>query len=100
MNILGAIKGVGGEPEIIRTSGAFGLVAYVLSTIAFTGWNMSRGEQFDVTAFCLAFSGGLVAIYGAIAGAVALKDRNVATARATQAATDTVDQANPAAKGT
>lgn len=98
MNLANILRGIGGEPEIIRTGGVFGLVAYVLSTIAFTGWNMGRGEHFDVTAFCLAFSGGMVAIYGAIAGAVALKDRNVAQAKATQAATDTVDQSNEANK--
>lgn len=88
MNLFSIIKGVGGEPEIIRTSGAFGLIAYVASVIWFQAWNIGNGHPFDVTAFCLAFSGGLVAIYGSIAGAAALKDKYVTAAKATQAQTD------------
>lgn len=83
--LLDLVRGIGGEPEIIRTSGAFGLVAFVLSVIGFTIWHMAAGKDFDVIAYCASFSGGLVAIYGAVAGAVALKDRNVATAKATEA---------------
>jgi hypothetical protein len=77
------LKGLGGEYELLRTCGAFGIVVYILSAVAFQGWNMLRGHDFDVTAYCLAFSGGLVAAVGGVAGAVAVKDRNVATARAT-----------------
>lgn len=85
MNLGNILKGIGGEPEIIRTSGIFTLVAYVLSVVGFTWWMLHRGEKFDVVAYCAAFSGGAVVIFGAIAGGVALKDRNVASAKVTEA---------------
>jgi len=40
-----------------------------------------RGRQFDLVAWCTAFPTGLGIAVGAIAGAVAIKDRNVAAAR-------------------
>jgi hypothetical protein len=98
MNITNMLKGIGGEPELIRTLGGVGVLAYIFGGIGFQAWNMSRGVAFDVVAFCAAFPAGLGVAIGAAAGAVALKDRNVAEAKKTQAATDTVDQANEAAK--
>lgn len=72
------LRGHNGGVEINRLVGFIGGLAYIVSAIMFQWWNW---ESFDVTAFCLAFSGGLAAIVGGTAGAVALKDRNVAAAK-------------------
>lgn len=85
MNLANMLRGIGGEPEIIRTLGAFGVLGYVIGGIGFQAWNMARGVPFDVVAFCTAFPAGLAVAIGAAAGAVALKDRGVATAKATEA---------------
>lgn len=76
-----ALKGIGGEFEINRVCGAFGTIIYVVGAHAFVAWNMLQGEKFNVTEYCLAFPGGLAVCVAAIAGAVAVKDRNVATAQ-------------------
>lgn len=88
LNILDALKGVGNQFEINRVVGAVGSLAYIVGANAFVAWGMYRGAAFDVTAYCLAFPSGLGVAVGAIAGAVAIKDRGVAAAKATQAATD------------
>lgn len=79
--ITSALRGAGGEFEINRVVGAFGTIIYVLGAHAFVAWNMAHGEKFNVTEYCLAFPGGLAVCVGAIAGAVAVKDRGVATAK-------------------
>jgi hypothetical protein len=71
------LRGHNGGLEINRLVGFIGGVAYIASAITFQWWNWAT---FDVTAFCLAFSGGLSVIVGGTAGAVALKDRQVASA--------------------
>lgn len=76
-----ALRGIGGEFEINRVCGAFGTVIYVIGAHAFIAWNMINGKAFDVTEYCLAFPGGLLVCVGAIAGAVSVKDRNVAAAQ-------------------
>lgn len=77
-----ALRGIGGEYEIGRVIGGFGALAYCVSANSFVAWNvMWEHRPFDVTAYCLAFPGGLAAIIAAAAGAVAVKDRNVASAR-------------------
>jgi uncharacterized membrane protein YeaQ/YmgE (transglycosylase-associated protein family) len=81
LNLLSAIRGANGEPEIIRTTGALGVIGYVLGALFFQAWAMHKGDHFDIVAFCAAFPAGLALAYGAIAGAAALKDRNVATAK-------------------
>lgn len=86
MSLAQALKGISGEFEINRVVGAFGATAYVVGAHVFVAWDvMVRGRAFDLTAYCLAFPGGLAVAVGAIAGAVAIKDRNVATARKTDA---------------
>ena len=78
----GALRGIGGEYEIARVLGGFGALIYTISANAFVGYEVIiLGKDFDITAYCLAFPGGLVAIIGAAAGAVALKDRNVASSK-------------------
>jgi hypothetical protein len=79
------LKGIGGEYEINRVLGAAGVSVYIIAAPAFEAWEVFRlGKEFDVVAFCAAYPGGLGVAIGAIAGAVAVKDRNVAVARVTQ----------------
>lgn len=78
----GALRGIGGEYEIARVLGGFGAMAYTICANVFVGYEVIiKGVDFDITAYCLAFPGGLVVIIGAAAGAVALKDRNVASSK-------------------
>jgi hypothetical protein len=95
MNVLNALKGITGEFEINRLVGAFGASSYVIGAHVFIAHDVFyKGQVFDVTAYCLAFPGGLAVAIGAIAGAVAVKDRHVATARVQSAKADTADAAN------
>lgn len=89
------LKGVTGEFEITRVLGAFGCLVYIVAANGFQVWDVWwKGNDFDVTAYCLAFPGGLAVAVGAISGAVAVKDRAVANARVTEA-TGTVPTAAP-----
>lgn len=82
MKITSALKGVSGEFELNRVVGAIGGLAYIVGVQVFVGWDVIVKERpFDVVAYCLAFPGGLAAVVGSIAGAVAWKDRGVATAK-------------------
>ena len=95
LSITQALKGIGGEFEATRLLGAFGAAAYIIGANAFVWWNVVHlGHEFNVTEYCLAFPTGLGVAVGSIAGAVAIKDRNVATARLTSAQADTADAAN------
>lgn len=73
-----ALKGIGGEYEIQRILGALGTVTYILTAPALL-WARIIEASFE--AFCLAYPAGLAACIGATAGAIALKDRGVATAK-------------------
>lgn len=76
------LKTATGEFEINRVVGAFGSLAYIVGTHVFMAYDVFiKDRPFDVTAYCLAFPGGLAVAVGAIAGAVTLKDRGVATAK-------------------
>lgn len=79
-----ALKGIGGEFELNRVVGACGGVAYIVGAHCFVAWHMVRGGAFDLIAYCAAFPAGLGVVVGAIAGAVAIKDRNVAAAKRTE----------------
>lgn len=77
-----ALRGIGGEFEITRVLGGFGALAYCVCANLFVGWRVVVMEKdFDITAYCLAFPGGLAAIIAAAAGSAALKDRGVATSQ-------------------
>ena len=78
MSWTSALKGIGGEFEVQRILGAFGTVVYVISAPALV-WAGRITASFD--SFCLAYPAGIAACIGATAGAIALKDRQVATAR-------------------
>lgn len=81
MKMLEMLKGISGSYEVNRVVGALGTVAYIICANAFVAWDMLyRGHTFDVVAYCAAFPAGLGIAIASIAGAVALKDRNVATA--------------------
>ena len=100
MPLLNMLKGVSGEFEINRVVGALGSLAYITAANGFEAYQVFWLKQvFDITAYCLAFPAGLGVAVGSIAGAVALKDRNVASARVTNATANTADAAN-AASGT
>lgn len=79
-----ALRGIGGEYEAIRVLGALGILAYIVCANAFVAWHMRNGHPFDVTAYCIAFPSGLGAAIAAVAGSVAIKDRNVASAKVIQ----------------
>lgn len=99
MSILNALKGITNQFEINRIVGAFGATSYVVGAHVFVAHDVFiKGRVFDVATYCLAFPGGLAVAIGAIAGAVAIKDRSVATARVTSAKADTADAANAEAK--
>lgn len=78
-NILNALKGIGGEFEVQRVLGAIGTVTYTFAVPVFVA--LGTIKDVSVTEFCLAYPGGLAACIGATAGAIALKDRSVATAK-------------------
>lgn len=75
------LRAPSGGVEINRLVGFIGGLSYVASSVGFQWWQLSKGHDFDVTAWCLAFSGGLAAIVTGTGAAVALKDRNVAHAK-------------------
>ena len=78
----GALRGIGGEYEINRVLGGFGAMAYCICANSFVGWSVVfEHREFDITAYCLAFPGGLAVIIGAAAGATGFKDRKVAEAK-------------------
>lgn len=79
--LTNALRGISGEFEINRVVGALGTIVYVIGAQAFVAWNLAHGEKFNITEYCLAFPGGLAVCVGAIAGAVSVKDRNVAVAQ-------------------
>ena len=79
-----ALRGIGGNYELNRLVGAFGGVAYIVGAHAFVVWNFVKGREFDLVAYCAAFPAGLGVVVGSIAGAVALKDRQVAKAKVTE----------------
>lgn len=76
------LRGINGEFELQRTLGAAGVVSFILGAHGFTAWSMARGATFDLAIYCTAFPAGLAAVLGASAGAIALKDRQVAKAKA------------------
>lgn len=78
MTILNALKGITGEFEVQRIIGAFGSIVFIVNAPALV-WAGIIQVSFD--SFCLAYPAGIAACIGATAGAIALKDRNVAKAK-------------------
>lgn len=79
MSILNALKGIGGEFEVQRVLGAIGTLTYSIVAPTFVAVGVIKDVSF--TEFCLAYPGGLGACIGATAGAIAWKDKSVASAK-------------------
>jgi hypothetical protein len=87
MKILDIIRGLNGHFEISRASLVVGGFFATTSPIGFEiyelGWN---GGHFDVTAWCLAYPGGLVTLVAGGVFAIGSKEKSIANAQATVAA--------------
>jgi len=79
MTILNALKGMSGEFEVQRILGAFGSIMYIVTAPALV-W--AGKVTASLESFCIAYPAGLGVCIGATAGAIALKDRQVAKAAA------------------
>lgn len=91
MSWTNALRGAGGQIELNRVVGFIGGMAYIAGAHIFIAWDMLAHQRaFDLTAYCLAFPGGLAVVAGGTAVAVAVKDRNVATARSIDKAAGTL----------
>lgn len=86
MTLLNALRGISGEFEIGRVLLASGGAAAIVTPIFFQAADMIWHQaHFDVTAWCLAYPGGLAAISGVGVFTIGSKDKAVAAARQTQA---------------
>lgn len=81
-----AIRGIGGGYEIQRILGAVGTTVYVVAAPAFMAFGTIK--EVTLTEFALAFPAGLAACITATAGAIAIKDRNVASAKVKEASSN------------
>jgi len=81
MKILNALKGISGEFEVQRILGAFGSVVYITTAPALV-W--SGKVTASLESFCIQFPLGLGACILTTAGAIAIKDRQVAKAKVTE----------------
>lgn len=79
-----------GFSEVFRANGGYELnrvvafvggMTYIVGAHVFVAWDLATGGQFDLTAYCLAFPGGLAVAATGSATAVAIKDRNVSAAK-------------------
>lgn len=82
MSVLNIFRGLGGEVEVGRVclvvGGAFAVISPIAFEIYELGWN---GGHFDVTAWCLAYPGGLAALVAGGVLGIGQKDKAVATAQ-------------------
>jgi hypothetical protein len=85
VSVLNILKGIGGEFEIGRSLLASSGVAAIFTPIGFESWHMWHGGAFDVTAWCVAYPGGLAALSGVGVFSIGKKDQAVANARQTVA---------------
>jgi hypothetical protein len=88
MKILGALKNINGEFELGRLLLAGSGIAGITTPIIFETLDMyHNGWHFDVTAWCVAYPGGLAALASLGVFAIGKKDKAVAEAKATDALT-------------
>jgi hypothetical protein len=86
MSLLNALRGIGGEFELGRLLLASSGIAAITTPIGFELADLwHNGWHFDVTAWCVAYPGGLGALAGIGVFAIGNKDRNVSIARQTAA---------------
>ena len=81
--LLNALKGIGGDYEVQRILGAIGTLTYTFTAPALV-WFGKVTVSFE--GFCIAYPAGLGACILTTAGAIALKDRQVAKAKTETAA--------------
>jgi predicted permease len=79
MTILNALKGIGGEYEVQRVLGAFGTIVFTVSVPALVA---TKVIEASLEGLCLAYPAGIASLIATTAGAIALKDRQVAKAKA------------------
>lgn len=83
------LRGIGGEFEIGRTLLASSGVAAVTTPIIFQLLDMAHNDwHFDVTAWCVAYPGGLAALSAIGVFAIGKKDKDVAAAKVVTATAD------------
>lgn len=88
MKLSTALKGISGEFELGRLLLAGSGVAGIATPIIFETLDMyHNGWHFDVTAWCVAYPGGLAALSALGVFAIGQKDKAVAAAKATNATT-------------
>lgn len=75
------LRGVNGALELNRVNLFLGAFGFVFGSLVFQAWAIWRGDTFSIEAWCLAFGTGFAALGLGGAGAVAIKDRNVASAQ-------------------
>lgn len=78
MKILEALKGINGTYEVQRVLGAFGTVVFTVSVPMLVAADVIKAS---LEGFCLAYPTGIAGLIGTTAGAIALKDRQVAKAK-------------------
>lgn len=83
MTILNALKGIGGEYEVQRVLGAFGTIVFTVSVPVLVATKIIEAS---LEGFCLAYPAGIASLVATTAGAIALKDRQVAKAKAEEKA--------------
>ncbi len=87
------LRGLSGEFEIGRVYLAVSGLAGITTPIGFQIWHMiENGGVFDVTAWCVAYPGGLAALGALGVFTIGKKDEKVATAKATLQASETAAQ--------
>jgi len=90
------LRGIGGDFEIGRVYLAASGFAGITTPIGFQIWHMlENGGQFDVTAWCVAYPGGLAALGALGVFTIGKKDKGVADAKATLAASDAATANTP-----
>ena len=85
--LLNALKGISGEYEVQRILGAVGTLTYTFTAPALV-WFGKVTVSFE--GFCIAYPAGLGACILTTAGAIAIKDRQVAKAKTETAAANAV----------
>ena len=81
MTLSNILRNIGGEFEVGRALVVGAAGAAIISPIGFQAWAMANGASFDVTAWCLAYPGGLAALVTSGILSVGKKDKDVEAAR-------------------
>jgi hypothetical protein len=80
MSIRDILKNAAGEYETGRTLLVYGGFMAFTTPPVFMAWAMHRGQQYDITAYCLAYAGLIVALAPTIVS-IGKKGKDDATAR-------------------